>query len=102
MKTVWITQFKNSQRSNYSNFRQKIVILTTTQSGEESRLRGQVVTNMNKKALFILISLSLLSGIGLAGGLYLVSIPSGPLTRAEIISALGQNLPRADLNADGK
>ncbi len=31
---------------------------------------------MNKKTLFILIFLSLLAGVGLAGGLYLVSTPT--------------------------
>ena len=84
---------------------------------------------MNKKKLLLLISLSLLAGIGLAGGLYIISTPtniapkaaspasfptvppvsitpssptpSGPLTRQEIIDSFGQNNPRADLNADG-
>lgn len=84
---------------------------------------------MNKKTLFILISLSLLASIGLAGGLYLVNTPTnvspraanppaptnpspspitnptptpaGPVTREEIIASFGQNSPRADLNADG-
>lgn len=37
---------------------------------------------MNKKTLFILISLSLLAGVGLAGGLYLVNTPTNISPRA--------------------
>lgn len=37
---------------------------------------------MNKKTLIILISLSLLAGVGLAGGLYLVNTPTNLAPRA--------------------
>ncbi len=37
---------------------------------------------MNKKSLLLLVSLSLLAGVGLAGGLYLVSTPTNIAPRA--------------------
>lgn len=50
---------------------------------------------MNKKTLFILISLSLLAGVGLAGGLYVVSTPTNISPRAAsfspTISATGRS-----------
>src|SRR3990167_9960057 len=46
---------------------------------------------MNRKTLFILISLSLLAGVGPAGGLYLVSTPTNLAPTAATLTA--------DLNA---
>lgn len=50
---------------------------------------------MNRKTLIILISLSLLAGAGLAGGLYLVSTPTNIAPRAAssgpTISATGRS-----------
>lgn len=48
---------------------------------------------MNKKTLFILIFLSLLAGVGLAGGLYLVSTPTNISPRAASSISPSANLP---------
>jgi len=51
--------------------------------------------DMNKKTLFILIFLSLLAGIGLAGGLYLVSTPTNVSPRAASSTSFPTIIPAA-------